>query len=368
MLAARGAAAVDLVVTRDEKDERTLAGRILVKAQDNGLLFQTADGALWRIPPERQVRLDRDEQPFAPLSQEAQGKAALSQLPAGFDVYRTRHYVICHNSSKAYAMWCGALFERLYRGFFTYWTNRGFKPKEPEFPLTAVVFGDEASYLAANKEKLGAAGGSIVGFYDPESNRVAMYDLTGVAAVRQAGDKRGSSAQINEILLRPQAALGVATIIHEATHQLAYNCGLHPRLADVPRWTAEGLSLHFETPDLGSSQGWRTIGAVNQRLLPHMKAYLATRPADSLVSLLATDGRMRDAKQITTAYAEAWALTHFLLTRRGKAYVEYTKTLSQKSPLVWDEPGTRIKEFRAAFGDDLTKLDAEFIKHVRQLK
>src|SRR5690606_26419230 len=36
------------------------------------------------------------------------------------------------------------------------------------------------------------------------------------------------------------------TLIHEATHQLAFNLGLHSRLGETPRWVVEGLAMLFE--------------------------------------------------------------------------------------------------------------------------
>jgi len=44
--------------------------------------------------------------------------------------------------------------------------------------------------------------------------------------------------------------------------------------------------------------------------------------------------------------------------------VEYLKLLSRKRPLFYDDPETRLREFKAAFGDDLEKLDAELVRSV----
>ena len=68
----------------------------------------------------------------------------------------------------------------------------------------------------------------------------------------------------------------VATIIHEATHQLAFNRGLQARFADVPLWVSEGIALYFETPDLRNSRGWQTVGAVNRVRLDRFRQYLTT--------------------------------------------------------------------------------------------
>ena len=36
--------------------------------------------------------------------------------------------------------------------------------------------------------------------------------------------------------------------------------------------------------------------------------------------------------------------------------------LSRKQPLFWDTPEQRLAEFKQAFGDDLAKLDREFLR------
>jgi hypothetical protein len=42
--------------------------------------------------------------------------------------------------------------------------------------------------------------------------------------------------------------------------------------------------------------------------------------------------------------------------------------LSTKKPLVWDKPADRLQEFRAAFGDDLEALDADFVRQMQKLR
>lgn len=358
-------AALDRIVLSRDGSEFSLAGRIFGEAADRRLLLQTPDGVLWPVEAEERRTLKQDDQAFVPLRADDQGRRMLERLPAGFDVYRTKHYVVCYNSNRAYAMWCGGLYERLYAGFVNYWTQKRLRLTEPEFPLVAVVFGDEASYRAYAKME-NAEG--VVGYYSLVTNRVAMFDLTGVAAVRRPGDQRGSAAQINVMLGRPEAGANVATIIHEATHQLAFNCGLHQRLADIPLWLSEGMAVYFETPDLSSNKGWRTIGAVHTGRLHRFRQYAAAgRPADSLAALVADDRRFRDPKQAAEAYAESWALHHVLLQRHKDKYIKYLKTLAEKKPLAPDSPEIRLAEFQAAFGD-FARLDEELLRHVSKLK
>ena len=39
-------------------------------------------------------------------------------------------------------------------------------------------------------------------------------------------------------------------MVHEATHQLGYNLGLHNRTGSNPKWIVEGLATVFETPGM----------------------------------------------------------------------------------------------------------------------
>jgi len=106
---------------------------------------------------------------------------------------------------------------------------------------------------------------------------------------------------------------------------------------------------------------------VNRSRLAQFRQYLRKRPADSLKTLISDDSRLRNPQQALDAYAEAWALTYFLIRQRSSQYIDYMKMLSAKQPLMWDTPAQRIKEFEAAFGD-LQKLDAEFLRAMAKVQ
>ena len=168
-----------------------------------------------------------------------------------------------YNTSQDYVRWCGALFERLYLAFSTFWKQRDFGLKEPAGPLIAIVYDTKQNFARHAAAELGEATPSIIGYYSLQTNRIKTYDLTGVESFRSA--KRTTTADhINRLLVQPQAERTVATLIHEATPQMAFNCGLQTRYAAIPLWVSEGIAVFFETPDLQSKRGWRTIGEVNQ--------------------------------------------------------------------------------------------------------
>ncbi len=351
-----------------ERDGATLQleGRAVVESQDGGLLFMTRDAVLWAVQADEITRRTDDQAPFSYFDRDETAAAALRELPDGFRVHRTSHYIICYNTSRAYAQWCGALYERLYRGFSNYWKRRNFRLHDPEMPLVAFVFADKASYARYARTELGETGaGAIIGYYSLKTNRVNMYDLTGVDGLRSRSNSGSSTAHINRVLSRPEAASTVATIVHEATHQLAFNCGLHQRYADIPIWLSEGMAVFFETPDLSSSKGWRTIGGVNRQRLLRFRRYLRTRPADSLETLLRDTTRFHNGETALDAYAEAWALNYYLIQRHRQAFVGYLHDLAQKKPVFQDQPDVRLAEFRHAFGQDLQSLDRDFIRFMR---
>jgi len=210
---------------------------------------------------------------------------------------------------------------------------------------------------------LGESAKLINGYYSLRTNRVTMYDLTGLDAGGN-GLRRLSAAQINQILLRSKVVNNVATIIHEATHQIAFNCGLLRRYADIPLWLSEGIAVYFETPDLKTVKGWRKIGSVNRMRLNQFRAYVRKRPQDSLETLLSSDERLQNPKLASDAYAEAWAINYHLIRSRKKEYAKYLKMLSKKTPLIRDDPETRLKEFRDVFGEDLKSLDKKMLRQI----
>ena len=346
--------------------QRTIKGRIVVEAADGGILLQSSDGVLWSIEhTDLQHRKELDE-PFQPLAPAALSERLLSEMPAGFRSYTTPHYVIVYNTSRTYAQWTSSLLERLYKAFTNYWEGQGIELHDPEFPLPVFLFASRQEYDQASRDDLPGGTGSIIGFYSLRSNRVNMFDLTGVEAVR-ASSSRGSMREINQMLSQPAAVPLVATIVHEATHQIAFNCGLQARFADIPLWQCEGMAVYFEAPDLTSTRGWRGIGRVNYPRLETFRKNLSNWRAGSLEELLRDSRRFRDPRTAVDAYADAWALNYYLIKYEPKAYTEYLKALAKKRPLIDDPPETRLAEFRTHFGD-LNKLEQEFLKQMSRVK
>lgn len=356
-------AAMDVVSWRLKGTVVQKEGRVLVQAQDGGLVLETEDGQIWVISPDDKVSQTQNDKHFKSDTQDEVIAGLKTELPAGFQFHKTKNYVIAYNTSKVYAEWAGSLFERLFVAFENYWGDRHkLKLTKPEFPLVAVIFKDKNSYEAFCREEVGNAIGSVIGYYSLTTNRMMMYDLTGLSGNTRSRVTRTS--QITSIMSRPQAERTVATIIHEATHQIAYNTGIQTRFADNPVWLSEGMAMYFETPNPRSSRGFPKIGSVNRYQLAQFKKALVNRKSNNLITLLTDDTYMRNTKTAAAAYSEAWALSYFLMKKYPDKYAEYLKLIAKKPRMVWDSKNERLEEFKSVFGEDLSKLEKAFIRYI----
>jgi hypothetical protein len=345
-------------------------GQVIAADSEGGLVLRTVDNYLWIVEADQVIERTTDEREFEMLDKEALAESVLAGLPSRFEVHQTAHYTICYDTSQVYARWCGSLFERLYSAFTNFWRQRDFEIEDPEHPLVAIVFANRQDYIAYSRPILGDAAESIVAYYNLCSNRLIMYDMTGRESRRQ-GESLRSYAEIQRILATSGAAETVATTVHEATHQLGFNCGLHQRFSDCPRWALEGVAIYFETPDLSSTRGWRSIGTLNRSRLGRFQRYASTmRPADSLLKLVVDDDRFLDTSTALDAYSEAWSLTYFLLRRYPDKYLEYMELLSEKQVAAPDTPEQRWADFRSIFGEspELARLDQDFLRFIMQMR
>lgn len=345
-----------------------LDGEILIEALDNSLYFRQNTGKIWFVKPEQIVTKVEDDEATAPISKEDLGKRLLKELPDGFRIYKTKHYVIAYQNEVDFARWIGGLYEsRLYHAFEKFWVKRKkFELDEPKYPLVAIVFGSRAQYMQHVERELGP-GQNAIAYYNIQTNRVTMFDLT--ADQKSPNQVIRNDRQIEEILRNPAAVRMVATIIHEATHQLIFNRGMQTRFAESPLWLNEGLAMYFEAPNLNARRGWTGPGQIFDERLIQFRNDLPHRDgAKSIRSLVSSDQRLRDQETVASAYAEAWALTHFLLNRKSDKFVEYLKVMATKKALVEDTPEKRLEDFYQFFGEDLEQIDDEFIRYIGKLK
>ncbi|MGL4513385.1 MAG: DUF1570 domain-containing protein [Lacipirellulaceae bacterium] len=351
----------------------TITGQTLARDREGGLVVESVEGGLYLLAGEDVLDTSKDDRPFAPLSPVELGDALLKDLPQGFRVHTTDHYVVAYNTSREFAEWTSSLLEGLHKALVAFWRKRGLRLAEPRFPLPIVIHESRTAYQVASRGDLGAAGLGAIGYYNLKTNRVRMYDLTGSEELRglaSSGPRRGSRREVSMMLATPAAEPLVSTIVHEATHQVAFNTGILQRYSDLPLWLVEGMAVYFEAPEAGASRGWRGVGKPNPLRYQTFVANLPNWNKSSLTSLLASDKRLRDPRTGPDAYADAWALTYYLLKRRPDDYVAYVKRMGAKkayeAPAPGDAPKRRLKEFTDHFGP-LDALEEDFLETMQRL-
>ena len=342
--------------------EKTVEGRVRVQAQDGGLLLEDRQGVLWPITASQTPVTETLAGPFLALTADELTISLQAEFGVAFQVVRTPHYLICTNAGPGYGEWCGQLFERLHIGFQKFWKDRLPGLETPDRPLVAIAFATQQEYQDFQVTDAGGVVGAAQGYYSARTNRMVLFDQS----AHGSGPNR-TAAEIQKQALRNPG--NIATVIHEAVHQLSFNIGLQTRYADNPVWFSEGLAMYFETPDLEARSGWRTIGQINPVRLDRYRALAKQRPPE-IRSLLATDDRFRDPQLAVDAYAEAWALHFFLIRTQKEKYNAYLQTLTAKPPMIWDTPAQRIADFETAFGPlaEVEKEQAKFMARQRSVR
>ncbi|RMG32972.1 MAG: DUF1570 domain-containing protein [Planctomycetota bacterium] len=351
---------------RDGVQTRTLVARVLIEAADGGVLLESRDQRYWVVQPDELLERRAADAPFAyfdakSLGAALQREAAEAGVRPPFDVVATRRYVICTNAGSRYAEWCGALFERLMAGFTTHWRSRVLRLHRPPAPLPAIVLADRSEFDRYAETLVGRLDPNVHGFYSPVTNRMVLYDLT---ASPNEPPARSWADITRKLAADP---FNISTVVHEATHQIAFNSGMHRRLADTPPWLVEGMAMYFETPDLNSRNGWRTIGRPNPwRLRPFLAAARRGRilPLEDFVTAQEV---FADPQTAPLAYAQAWALTYFLIKTARNDMLRYLRTLSRYAPLIERSDEQKRKDFTAAFGTDFAALQRSFLAYMSKL-
>lgn len=311
------------------------------------------------------------------------------ELPKEFRIDGTAHFLVCATkNNRRY----GEICEDTYRTFRRYFSVRGFKISEPQFPLVAIVFPDRSGFIEySRKDGINPPAG-MLGYYMRLTNRTALFDVPekpatadvapefdrapSFASIFNRGAERGQRLPTLEELSRSPIVARVDavveadlynTIVHETTHQVAFNTGLHSRIAETPKWVIEGLATMFEAPGIRDSQKNASPKLrINRGRYVWFANYMKSRrQPHSLETFVSTDDLYGSAT--LDAYAEGWALTFFLAETRHGSYARYLKSIAQRNPLKPYSPAERLADFRKSFGDTKT-LEADYLRFFENLK
>jgi hypothetical protein len=333
------------------------SGRVVV-ARIHGM----HDGEVSVMLPDGQLGLPRalyyTDDAFRPETADAMSQELLEGAFAGFQLRRSAHYLVYYRSTNTFADASVRLLEELFRGLSEAFRKRDIPFHEPEFPLVAVIFRTEAEFRAHKP-----VDPDVQAYYEIFTNRIYFY---------QQSERDERSPEV-AALRKPQ------TVAHEGTHQILQNVGVQPRLSAWPLWLVEGMAEYCAAPvTTKKGVGWRGLGVVNPlhmatirdledplslQVMGNDHLRIGRDPRKSLIEYLVTRTELTP-----TDYALAWALTHFLALKRGPEFVEFLKTMSQMPPMQKVTPAEHLAAFRAAFGDDLARMDRKLVDYLSKLK
>jgi hypothetical protein len=313
---------------------------------DRQVELLSRDGSLISFSPSEAKEFRKLGPRFTGYSASEMRGKLFAEFGADFDVATTSHYLVVHPRGEK-NKWAER-FENLYRSFTHYFGVRGFRIAEPRFPLVAVVFPSRAEYQAYARKVGERISPNYLGHYSSKSNRVYLFD---------SSDELG----------RGDWSQNAATIIHEATHQTAYNTGIHTRFADAPRWVVEGLATMFEAPGVWDSKSFRQQKErINAQRLADFRAHTASRPAVWIEQLLRSDQPF--SSNPGGAYAEAWALSFYLSETRPRLYAKYLEKTAARAQFKRYGPDDRVADFTEIFGKNLKLFDSQFLRYMAKLR
>lgn len=342
-----------------EATASVVTGRIVSELPNSSVLLEERNGKLHQISARQIKSRENAGTLFAPFSSTELAKDLLLQMPAGFEVTETEHYVLCSNSAAEYVEFCGKLLESVFDQYFRFMSEQKIPVAQPVRKLPVVIFAGASEFQTfAQAQHPEISFEDTPGYFSIPDNQTLLLDLTGDRSIRSASTIRRRLAE------KP---LQVATVVHEAVHQLAFNSGLQVRMADNPLWISEGLAMYFETGSSRSTLLWNRPGLVNPRHHPAFVRLLQSNQiSGGLNDLIKSDSTFQNAAEMPTAYAKAWALTHYLVREEKLGLQKYLLSISQRRPMVGLSAAQRTEEFQDAFGKTPDEMELEIVSYMKR--
>jgi hypothetical protein len=305
------------------------------------------DGAMAEFVPSDAQNYHKNSEGFSPYPQNMLRGMLEREFGPQFEVTGTGHFLVVH--PKGQSQTWAQRFEDMYRSCVMYFSVRGFKLSDPQFPLVAIVFANKDDFHHYAAKDTVPADAGLLGYYSPYTNRVALFDI---------GDGRANSAQWQQ---------NFSTVLHEASHQTAFNTGIHSRWSPPPRWVAEGLGTMFEAKGVADSRTYTSQqDRINRGRLKDFKALLPKYKPEALTEMISSDHQFE--RDPINAYAQAWAFTFFLVEQMPRDYARYLEKTASRPPFAPYSSAARLKDFTDVFGENLALLDAHFLRFIDDLK
>lgn len=287
------------------------------------------------------------DRPFQAVSKDALAKRMLEGdfSKGDFQTKQTKRFLYIFNTSDTFYIGTSRILETMYPGLFSYCKRQKLEVRDPDVPLVVIMFRTKDEFDAYKKMPDG-----VVAYYSGLTNQVVMYEQSRLSQVAP------------EIAVKQ----AISTVAHEGVHQILQNIGVQQRLSRWPMWISEGLPEYFAPTELGANIRWKGVGTINDLRMRELANYIRAsqnnvRPGETLLATV------RSQNLTSTGYASAWALTHFLATRKQASFLAYLQEVSKLGPLETWAPDEGEARFIKHFGKKLDELEGSELVHLRGL-
>jgi len=329
---------------RTDEGEQSI-GKIQI-AIGSSLVIQQPDGRLVTRPISEVKKTDK---PFEGIDRKELEERLQEEHP-GFRTFTSRHFIFVYNTSNEFAQGTMRIMESMLPGVMAHAKRQKIDVHDPEVPLVVIMFATEREY-----KDFAQLPDGVVAYYDTIENHVVMYE-------------KPTQTPFKWDLYIRQA---ISTISHEGAHQILHNIGVQQRLSRWPMWISEGIAEYYAPTQFGKRMRWKGAGDINDMRMFELESYLKARDATQ------ADGTMVDdtvgAGSLTsTGYASAWALTHYLATRKKLEFDKFMKKVSELRPLEGaidrgndGKVSSNQEVFKEHFGDDFAEIEREVVAHLK---
>jgi hypothetical protein len=251
--------------------------------------------------------------------------------------------------------------------------QRGLPATDPGMRHLAILFSDEGAFRRFARDVDGQTLATTLGYYQPSGRRLQLFDPESTDAVREADamiakneaaiktqqdavNRMRSSrlskqeaavaqravddarAKLASQRARREAAVDQGlrvVVVHEATHQLLFECGVQSPTGLNPLWLAEGLAVGYETEDVRRPGGPASMR--DERFGTLRRALLANdmMPVRLLVTtrVLPSGGGTQTALQAQEDfYAQSCMLVRWCMLKRPAEFKAFLAACRHAKP------------------------------------
>lgn len=307
--------------------QRKVTGAPLVWDQDK-LFLLTGYGAFDEVEFDDVKSYKKKSDARIVYSRNSFQKKLKIEFGSAYQISQTQDYLVVHAHGQS-GFWPQRI-QSVYTSFQNYFQGRRINLAKRQYPLVAIIFKTRKEFDDYAKKNQNKIDPNVVGYYSPNSNRVLMYDQS----------KTGKLWQSN-----------FDTIVHEIAHQAAFNCGIHGRFADTPRWAVEGLGTMFEAKGVYHSlKHKRQTDRLNPGLLHLFNNKVLQANRTGWIGPILVGNRLFN-KDPELAYSCSWALTFYLMETQPYEYMNYMRKLNRLPAFQSYSQQDRLSHFVTHFGD-----------------